>query len=136
MSDLPVLASQASSTPTTNSSCELVADDKDHADLFQPTVTDSSCGYASGSTQGRDLVSIASSLADGRNTPHRLGSSGAIGQFRTGTMLKLATPSDAASSSASKAGAAARARSSATTQNRQTGRLLSNVMRKLSFCTR
>ena len=57
-------------------------------------------------------------------------------QFRTGTMLKLATPSCVAMSCASESGDAARARSSATTQKRHIGRLSAKLMRRLSRCTR
>ena len=53
-------------------------------------------------------------------------------QFRTGTMLKLATPAEDASSSASNAGDTARERSTATTLNLQTGRLSTEVIVRLS----
>ena len=58
------------------------------------------------------------------------------GQFRTGAMLKLATRSCIAMSCASESGDAARARSSATTQERHIGRLSVKVMRRLSRYTR
>jgi hypothetical protein len=57
-------------------------------------------------------------------------------QLRTGTMLKLATPSAAAMSCASESGDAARVRSSATTQKRHIGWLSVKLMRRLSRSTR
>ena len=53
-------------------------------------------------------------------------------QLRTGTILKLATPSATDISCASNAGEVARLRSSPTTQNRQTGDLSENVILRLS----
>jgi len=48
-----------------------------------------------------------------------------VDQLRTGAMVKLATPTSAASSTAKSVSDTDRERSSATAPNRQTGRLLS-----------